>query len=110
MRDILSVSFHTLRNTAYFHSSLYKKVDPEDIENWRPISLLNIDYKKIAKVLAKRLQMVLLSIINLDQQGFVKNRYLGFNICQIQDIFDYANELDLVVKYYFWTLGKPLTL
>ena len=31
---------------------LYKKGEREDISNWRPISLLNADYKIITKVLA----------------------------------------------------------
>lgn len=35
---------------------LYKKGEREDIKNWRPITLLNTDYKIIANVLANRIQ------------------------------------------------------
>ena len=38
---------------------LYKKGDKQCLDNWRPISLLNIDYKILAKVLCKRLKQVI---------------------------------------------------
>ena len=38
---------------------IFKNGDREDLQNWRPITLLNIDYKLIATVLANRLQNVL---------------------------------------------------
>ena len=50
------------------------------LKNWRPISLLNTDYKILAKVLSTRLQKVLPSIIHGDQTGFLKDRYIGENI------------------------------
>jgi len=31
----------------------------------------------------------------LDQQGYIKNRYLGYNIRQIQDMIDYTETLDI---------------
>ena len=65
------------------------------MENWRPISLLNIDYKILARIFAQRLQKVLPKIISLDQQGYIKNRYIGYNRRQIQDIMDYTEALNL---------------
>ena len=75
-------------------SLIFKKGDPENLDNWRPIALLNIDYKIGTGSLADRLQTVLPFIISLDQQGFIKNRYIGYNIRQIQDVIDYTDILN----------------
>ena len=66
-----------------------------DLENWRPISLLNIDYKILTSCLANRLQIVLPDIIHLDQQGYIKGRNIAFYIRQILDIIHVAEKLDL---------------
>jgi exonuclease III len=56
------------------------------LKNWRPISLLNTDYKLLAKILASRLQEVLPHIIKQDQTGYLKNRFIGQNIRLLEDI------------------------
>ncbi|KAL1246966.1 hypothetical protein QQF64_034287, partial [Cirrhinus molitorella] len=45
-----------------------------------PISLLNVDYKILAKVLARRLESILPKVINPDQSGFVKSRHGSDNV------------------------------
>ncbi len=63
-----------------------KNKDRLFLKNWRPISLLNTDYKIIAKLLANRMKEVLPSIISEDQYGYLKGRYIGHNIRLLQDI------------------------
>ena len=60
------------------------------LNNLRPTSLLNTDYKILTKVIAKRLEKVLPKIINLDQTGYAKNRYIGENVRFISDIMSYT--------------------
>ena len=59
------------------------KKDPLKLKNWRPISLLNFDYKLLTKCLASRLRKVIPDIIYSDQTGFMSNRYIGENINKI---------------------------
>ena len=70
---------------------IYKKGDIESLNNWRPITLLNYDYKIMAAALANRLHKVISSIIHENQVGYVKKRMSGFNIRLTQDIFEYMH-------------------
>ena len=63
------------------------------LDNYRPITLLNVDAKIIAYSLAQRIKKVLPKIIHGDQNGYIKNRYIGYNIRQIQDIIDFAEKI-----------------
>ncbi len=61
------------------------------LKNWRPLSLLNTDYKILTKTLALRLQKVLPSLIDPNQTGCMKNRYIGENLRILLDIIQYSN-------------------
>ena len=59
-----------------------RDTEPHYIKNWRPLTLLNCDYKLAAKSIANRLKNVRLSIIiiSYDQTGIIKGRLIGENI------------------------------
>ena len=76
-------------------SLIFKSGDETSLNNWRPITLLNVDYKIIARVLAYRLQKVIAKVVSSDQNGYIKNRFIGFSIRQIQDVIDYAEDCNL---------------
>ena len=65
-----------------------KNKDTLLLNNWRPISLLNLDYKIAIKCIAKRLEKVLPTLINSDQTGNIKNRSIGENIRLISDVIE----------------------
>ena len=65
-----------------------KNKDPLLLKNWRPISLLNTDYKLVTKCIAKRLEKVLPYLIDGDQTGYIKGRFIGENIRLISDIIE----------------------
>ena len=65
------------------------------IKNWRPITLLNNNYKIAAKSIANRIKLVLPNLINHDQTGFLKGRFIGENIRLINSIIQYATEKNI---------------
>ena len=74
---------------------LTKDKDPLLCGNFRPISLLCADVKLLAKVLAKRLESVLTTIISTDQTGFVKDRHSFHNVRRLFDILYSPSSPDL---------------
>ena len=76
-------------------SLLYKKGDIELLKNWRPISLLNVDYKIGSKAFANRLQLILPSILNSDQTCSVPGRSIFENLMLARDSIDYCQEKKL---------------
>lgn len=63
-----------------------KDKNPLECGSYRPISLLNSDYKILAKALANRLEKVLPNIISSDQTGFIKNKHSFFSIRRLLNI------------------------
>ncbi|GBG87257.1 hypothetical protein CBR_g45317 [Chara braunii] len=61
-------------------SVLFKKGDKAEVRNWRPISLLNVSYKILAKSLARRLSKHLPDLVEKDQGAFVQGRSIFNNI------------------------------
>ena len=53
-----------------------------------------MDLKNASKALATRIKKVTGSVILYDQTAFVKSRYIGESIRLIQDIIEYADEMD----------------
>ena len=61
-----------------------------ELTNWRRITLLNVDYKILARVIAKRIELQLPKLIHSDQTGFVKGRFIGQNVRLLNDVMKYT--------------------
>ena len=72
-----------------------KDAEPYFIKNWRPLTLLNCDYKIAAKAVANRLKKVLPDLISSDQTGFMKGRFIGENIRLIDYVIRFTKEKNI---------------
>ena len=64
-----------LESINYSYITLVPKVNnPEGVNDFRPISLLNSSIKILTKLLADRLQLVILELIHANQYGFIRHR------------------------------------
>ena len=63
--------------------------DKRHLQNYRPISLLNVDAKICSKALAARVIKVLDEIISPDQHAFIKGRNICEAIRNVHDMFFY---------------------
>jgi len=67
-------------------------------------------YKIAAKSIATRLKKVLPHLINNDQTGFLKCRFLGENIRLINSVMDYAEKQNIPDLLLFVDFEKPSIL
>ena len=64
---------------------VHKKDDKRNLKNWRPISLLNVDYKICSKAVSIRLANVLGSIVDSDQTCSIPGRTIFSNLALLRD-------------------------
>ena len=53
--------------------------------------MLNVDYKILAKCIAKRIEPFLPKLIHSDQTGFMKDRFIGQNVRLLNDLMEYTD-------------------
>lgn len=93
-------------NSSYI-TLIPKKPDPEVVNDYRPISLLNCLVKLLTKILAKRLQSIITEVVHLHQFGFIRGR-------SIQDCLAWVSFCTFVISpkkrclFSNWILRKRL--
>ena len=78
-----------------------KRGERKCLKNWRPISLLNVDYKIFSKVITSSLSKVLSFIIHLDQTCSIPGRSIFSKVTLLRDTLDYierTNETAILVS------------
>ena len=73
-----------------------KGQDRCDFQNWRSISLLNVDTKIASKVIAERMKSLLPKLIHYNPSGYIPGRNISENIHSILDIMDYTRIKNLL--------------
>ena len=72
----------------------------DDIRKWRPITLLNVVYKILAKTIARRVQPFLPQLIHDSQTGFVQERSIFDNIFLFWEMVAFAEQQqDLAILF-----------
>lgn len=76
------------------------------LDNWHPITLLNVDYKLLSHIYAYRLKKGLNEIISECQTGFMAGRHISWNIRLILDLLVYSNLLESEALIVFLDFHK----
>ena len=74
---------------------LYKKGDKQQISNWRPVSLLNVDYKIFTKAIANKIATSLDDVISPSQTASVPGRTMLTTVSTVRDLIQYAHDENL---------------
>ena len=93
-----NIQVHGTDETANFTEGwmcpLYKKKDRSKIENYRPITLLNTDYKIMTKTLATQLANHICDLLHPNQSGFVPTRSIFDPIRLAETMCAYADYME----------------
>ena len=84
---------HTMRIAVV--KVIFKKKDRRKFENYRPLSMLCTDYKLLAKILTERMKEVLPTVVQNDQQGFIKDGDITGNLILVKEIIEYCEEEEM---------------
>lgn len=78
--------------TAGIITLIHKGNDKNDLNNYRPISLLNCDYKLFTKIIAMRIKLHLDDLLGCEQSACKSNRSCSDNLKDIRRIMLRAND------------------
>ena len=91
--------------------TLIYKSDPTDIRNYRPITMLNVDYNIVSKIYANRISDVLSEILE-PMHSALKSRNVSIRLIFLRDVIDliqtkkhdeYALSIDFYEAFAFFS-------
>lgn len=112
--DIIKIDFIVAIKNFFIHGKLLKELNhkqialilkmnsPNTVHQYWPISLSNVYYKVIAKILANRLKRILPKIISPHQTAFIPGRIIQENTLLAQEVFHHLKKK----KRQKWTYGS----
>ena len=115
---ILLKLFYKIKIEVFYPILLKPHKDPTKIENFRPISLMNIDAKILNKIPTNQIQEHIKMIIHQDQVGFISGMQRWFNIHKSINVIYYINKfkdkshmiISLDAEKRFDTIQHPLMM
>ena len=87
-------------------SVLYKKGAKDDPRNYRPISLLNCDYKIFTRILTQRMNTAVLQFVSPQQTGFVQNSFIAENLMLLKLLQAKVEDEDEEAIFLFLDMEK----
>lgn len=78
-------------NDAYI-SLIPKKQNPSTMGDLRPITLCNVTYKILSKMIANRLKGILEGVISANQSAFIPGRLIIDNVLVVSEVIHFLNQ------------------
>ena len=102
--NVLHTGMLTLSQRRAIINIIPKNLDSTYITNFRPISLLCVDYKILSKLISQRMKHIICKIIYSKQFCAVKGRNINQCNMELRDVIVYANQqnLELAILNLDW--------
>lgn len=88
---------------------LHKKGDRSVLGNWRPITLIDTDYKLFTKILLGRMKEVISKVIHEDQICGIPTRKIHENVTLIRDLLGDCKDRHRGVIMCLLDFERPMT-
>lgn len=113
LKDIFGNAVRYMLEAGFLHEtakqgiiSLLPKKDVNYLflKNWRPLTILNVDYKIISRAISLRIKPKVNELVHVDQTGFLPGRNISHCLRTILDIIQIANyrSLDMIIVSLDW--------
>lgn len=102
LKSLLIKLINNFQQTSQLPKSMKKIIikpipkpgDRNQLKNWRPISLMNTDYKIISRIYSKKLSSVLGSLLSSDQSYCIPGRTIYDNLHLIRNVIKHSNKIN----------------
>ncbi|KAL3681925.1 hypothetical protein R1sor_024881 [Riccia sorocarpa] len=86
---------------------ILKEGDSQLVKNWRPLMLLNVDYRLISKLMANRMREIMDSVVDKQQNGFIQGRRIADSVLNFLTCQEWAEKSKQPAIFVKLEIKKP---